>query len=614
MRRWTFDIESDGLLDVLSVIHCVSLQEVDEDGNPIGDSKHANDHGAKLTVADAVNILHGQHVIGHNILGFDIPAIQKLFPDFAPGGYTDTLLLSTLLYPDIKDIDFNVRKKETRAGKEPSLPGKLIGRHGLEAWGYRLRQWKGDYAQQCKEQGIDPWANWSQAMSDYCDQDVVVTVELLKRQLRKGLPPRALELEQAVAPIVARMTKHGWLLDKHAATELEKTLVAKRAELAAELAKVIPPWQRVKKRFVPKRDDKRRGYVKGVEAVVYETIVFNPASRDHIANRLSELYGWVPEEFTESGKPKIDETVLEGLKYPIIPLLLEFFIVNKRLGQLSEGDKAWFKVVKKDGRIHGSVNQNGAVTGRMTHNDPNMAQVPKVGVPYGAECRALFIVPKGKKLVGADASGLELRCLAHFMARWDNGEYAKVILEGDIHSVNQKAAGLPTRDNAKTFIYGFLYGAGDEKVGKIVGRGRKAGGELRKRFLAGLPALKSLVDGVKKKARAEGFLLGLDGRKLHVRSDHAALNTLLQSAGALIMKQAIVNLDRELQRLGYKPGVDYEFVGMIHDEVQIECNEDIADTVGKTCVWAMNQAGRDFNFRCPIDGEYKVGNNWAETH
>ncbi|WP_164260818.1 DNA polymerase [Stenotrophomonas maltophilia] len=608
-----FDCETNGLLDELDTIHCISLQEVDETGAPRGPILSANDHGTgEMTVRQAVERLKkAKRVVGHNIAGFDIPAIAKVFPDFKVQAYFDTLLMSTLVYPDLKDRDFKARKKQ---GANPVLPGKLIGRHALEAWGYRLGRWKGDYAAQMAARGLDPWAQWSQEMDDYCDQDVAVTQALFALLMSKGLPTEAIELEQAVAPILSRQQRYGYLFDQEKARELECILVSRRTALEAELRKVIPPWKVVKRKFVPKRDDKRRGYVKGVEVTTYKDVVFNPASRQHIADRLTAMYGWQPQEFTEKGQPKIDEEVLGALKFPIIPLLLEHFIVNKRLGQLAEGDEAWLKAIKKDGRIHGSVNQNAAVTGRMTHSKPNIAQVPKCGVPYGKECRSLFCVPTGKLQVGADASGLELRCLAHFMAKHDGGEYAKVILEGDIHSVNQSAAGLPTRDNAKTFIYAFLYGAGDAKLGSIVGKGRQAGAKLRSKFLAGLPALEKLVRGVKKRAAEKGYLIGLDGRKLHIRSDHAALNTLLQSAGALVMKKALVILDADLQGAGLVPGVHYEFLANVHDEWQIEVDEDKAEFVGKTAQAAIRKAGDHFGFRCPLDGEFKIGRNWAETH
>lgn len=633
-----FDCETDGLLDELTRVHCLSLQAVSPEGEPLGPVLSANDHGTgELTLAEAVERLErAECAIGHNICGFDILALAKVYPGFRVKRAIDTLLLSTLIYPDIRDRDFNLKKK-----KPDALPQQLVGRHSLEAWGYRLGEWKGDYSAEMKAKGLDPWAAWNQEMDDYCDQDVVVTQKLFALQMTKGLSQEAIELEHAVAPILARQERYGFLFDAKLADVLERELATTKARLDDNLRRAFAPWQVSLGMFTPKRNDAKRGYVKGVPVEKFKTVVFNPGSRQNIASRLKALYGWKPRAFTPKGEPKIDEEVLAPLKYPEVPLLMEYLMVSKRYGQLASPppkllkdgtaskakrkSEAWRDHVKKDGRIHGRVNQNAAVTGRMTHSTPNMAQVPKVqhskagvlkGIEggWGYECRSLFTVPKGKKLVGADASGLELRCLAHFMAKWDDGEYARVLLEGDIHSVNQNAAGLPTRDNAKTFIYAFLYGAGDEKIGSIIGKGRQAGKQLKEKFLKGLPALAKLSAMVKSKAKSQGWIRGLDGRRLHIRSDHAALNTLLQSAGALVMKKALVILDTRLQAAGLVPGVNYEFVANVHDEWQIEVDEDRAEFVGQTAVASIRAAGDAFGFRCPLDGEFKVGNNWAETH
>jgi len=608
-----FDIETNGLLDTLDTIHCISLQQVDWDGTPKGAVFSCNTagEGGYGTHEILLKLAQAECVIGHNIATFDIPALQKVYPAFKVKAFRDTLLMSTLAFPDLADADFAARN---RKGTPSILPGNLIGRHSLEAWGYRLGCRKGDYAARCKDAGIEPWAEWNQDMDEYCRQDVHITRTLYQLLVSKPLSPESIALEHAVAPILARQYRHGFLFDRVKARVLEQQLITLRARLADELTTQVEPWQEVKRTFVPKRDDKRRGYRKGVEVTTWKDVPFNPASRDHIANRLKALYGWEPREFTDNGKPKVDEDVLAHLDYPIIPSLLEFTTVNKRLGQLSEGREAWLKAVAEDGRIHGSIRQNATVTGRMSHSTPNLAQVPRVGNPYGAECRELFCVPKGKALVGVDASGLELRCLSHYMALYDNGEYARVLQDGDIHSVNQEAAGLPTRDNAKTFIYAFLYGAGDVKLGSIIGKGQQAGGQLRRRFLTTLPALGKLVENVKATARKRGWLRGLDGRKLHIRSEHAALNTLLQSAGALVMKQALVIADRRLQAEYGTPGIDYEFVANIHDEFQIETNETTAALVGEIGVQSIRQAGEYFHFRCPLEGEFKVGQTWADTH
>lgn len=639
IEGYGFDCETDGLLDELTKIHCIHLRKVALDGTPTGPPIKANNVNGDITIAAAVELLrNAEFVTGHNIVGFDIPAIAKVFPGFRVKRAIDTLLLSTLIYPDLRDRDFNTLKK-----KPGRLPGQMVGRHSLEAWGYRLGEWKGDYSEMMKAKGLDPWAAWNQEMDDYCAQDVVVTLMLYALLMSKGLSDEAIHLEHSIAPILTRQTRYGFLFDAARANKLERELLEKRAEIASALSKVFVPWEELGAEKTAKRNDKVRGRVKGEPYRVVKKYVFNPGSRDHIANRLKTLYGWKPTVFTPEGKPKIDEEVLSELKFPEIALLLEYLTVAKRLSQcatpapkmLKSGQaskakakksEAWIDAVsKKDGRIHGRVNQNAAVTGRMTHSGPNMAQVPKVqhckkrGVlmglegGWGYECRQLFTVPKGKKLVGADASGLELRCLAHFMALHDGGAYARVLLEGDIHTVNMEAAGLPNRDAAKTFIYAFLYGAGDGKIGSIIGKGRKAGGVLRKQFLAGLPALRKLVAGVKK-AAAKGWIRGLDGRRLHIRSGHAALNTLLQSAGALVMKKALHILDTRLQELGLVPGVNYEFVANVHDEWQIEVDEEYAELVGRTAVESITAAGDYFGFRCPLAGEYKIGNNWAETH
>lgn len=601
-----FDCETDGLLHELTVIHCIAIKNL-----LTGEVIRANDHGSAFTIEQALHVLmEADGIAGHNILAFDIPAIQKVYPWFKPKGLLrDTLLMSRLIYTDLTDRDFKFVRRH------PSLGKNLIGSHSLEAWGIRLGEWKGDYAKEMKAKGIDPWARWNQAMDDYCYQDIVVTEKLWEKLLAKGFSEESIQLEHDVAPIILRQERYGFLFNREKARDLERLLVEKRVELADKLREAFPPWVVPLPPFIPKRDNRTKGWIKGVPVERSKTIVFNPASRDHIADRLKALRGWKPTQFTDSGKPKVDESVLEGLSYPEVPLLLEYLTVEKRLGQLSEGKQAWLKLVgKDDSRIHGRVTQNGAVTGRMTHSNPNVAQVPACGAPFGAECRELFHVAKGKMQVGADASGLELRCLAHYMARWDGGEYAKVILEGDIHTVNQTAAGLPTRNNAKTFIYAFLYGAGDEKIGSIVGKGRQAGAKLKRKFLDGLPALDTLLEGVKAAACKRGYLVGLDGRKLHVRSDHAALNTLLQSAGAIVMKKALVILDVNLQALGFLPGLNYEFIANVHDEWQIECDEDIAETVGKAAADAIRLAGEHYGFRCPLAGEYKIGNNWKECH
>lgn len=589
-----FDIETNALeLEEITKLHTMAVYDYETDTFTRFDKEKVTEGVELLAQADVV--------VGHNIINFDIPVIQKFFPWFQPTKIVDTLVWTRLVYPDIKDIDIGLFKK----GR---IPGELIGRHSLEAWGHRLGEYKDDFGK------TTDWQEWSQEMSDYCEQDVRVTKKLFERLQKKGVSEEALKLEHDVAHIIKRQVDNGFPFDVEKAETLYVKLLSRREELEKKLVDTFGSWYEPDgKARVPKVSNRKRGITKGAAYTKIKLVTFNPASRAHIAKRLQHLYDWEPKEFTPSGQPKVDESVLSELDYPEAKLLAEYMMIQKRIGQLAEGNKAWLKLVK-NGRIHGEVITNGAVTGRMTHNNPNVAQVPAVSVPYGRECRELFKPRDGWVQVGCDASGLELRCLAHYMARYDDGAYAKVLLEGDIHTENQKAAGLPTRDNAKTFIYAFLYGAGNEKLGSIVGGGKNAGARLRRRFLNRLPALKKLTDQVKETAKRRGYLIGLDKRHLKVRSLHSALNTLLQSAGAIIMKKALVILDEDLQAKGFVPGEDYEFLANIHDEWQMECRPEIAEEVGKTAAEAIRKAGEHFKFRCPLDGEYQIGKNWAETH
>lgn len=447
-----FDLESDGLLPALTKIHVLAIKDTTDDKPPMVFRGNDVIKGVKL-LQDA------DLIVGHNIIGFDILAIQKLYPWFNPKGTVrDTLVLSRLIYTNIKDRDAALLKRAT-----PIVMGKLFGSHGLEAWGKRLGKHKGDYKATFKsylgdyyEEGME-WEEWSQDMEDYCVQDVLVTVHLWELMLKHNYAESSILLEHQVAEIINKQVQHGFCFNEKEAAILYGELSAQRESLFHKLIDTFGSWYVSDKDRLPKVDSKARGETKGVPFTKVKLLEFNPTSRQHIASRLAKLYGWEPEEFTENGQPKVDDEVIGKLPYPTAPLLTEYLLLDKRIGILAEGKQAWLKL-SRAGRIHGGVNTNGAVTGRATHSHPNIAQAPKVNkkVAGSERYRALFGVPKGKLLVGADLSGLELRCLAHYMAKWDGGAYAKVLLEGDIHTVNMEAAGLPSRDNAKTFIYGFL--------------------------------------------------------------------------------------------------------------------------------------------------------------
>ena len=329
---------------------------------------------------------------------------------------------------------------------------------------------------------------------------------------------------------------------------------------------------------------------------------FNLGSRQQIGEYLID-FGWQPKRFTPTGQPIVDEGTLSKIAHiKEAQLIAEYLLIQKRVGQI----ESWIDNIKDDGRVHGAVISTGTITGRMSHRNPNMAQVPAVYSPYGKECRACWTVPKGYKLVGIDASGLELRMLAHYMS---DEEYINEIINGDIHTTNQEFAGLKSRDEAKTFIYALIYGAGDEKIGSIVAGNRADGKQLREQFLASLPALKSLKTRVETAAQ-RNFLKGLDGRKIFLRHKHAALNSLLQGGGAIVMKKALILLHNKLK----EAKINFKFVANIHDEWQLEVKESQAERAGQLAVQSIQDAGEYFNMRCPLDGEYKVGDNWSETH
>jgi DNA polymerase I-like protein with 3'-5' exonuclease and polymerase domains len=438
-------------------------------------------------------------------------------------------------------------------------------------------------------------------MIDYCINDVNLT-DILWKNFSGRLPdPNSIWLEHQIANICNRQEYYGIAFDETKAVELYTELAGRRDELEGELKEIFGSW------IINEGTRRNELYSK------VKIIEFNPNSRQHIAKRLKELRGWKPKEFTPTGEAKVDETILSKLKFPEAQKMTEYLMLNKRIGQLAEGDQAWLKLVKQ-GRLHGRVNTMGAATSRCSHATPNIAQVPNLNAPYGEACRTLFTADRGEKLLGIDVSGLELRCLSHYLSLYDDGEYGKKLLEEDIHTVNQEAAGLDTRDQAKTFIYGFLYGAGDQKIGEIVGKGSTEGKKLKSKFLSELPALRKLRKKVQTKAQDFGAIKGLDGRRVPVRSKHAALNTLLQSAGAIICKRWVIESHKLLEENGFKCGEDYSQVAFVHDEIQLTVKEEHADKIGKLCTEAIKVTGDRYGLRIPLTGEYKVGNNWAETH
>ena len=586
--RLIFDIETDGFLSDVTKIHSIVIKDIDT-GQMF--SYHGDKIGRGLYILSGASLL-----VGHNILKFDLPVIKKLYPEYKIDGEVfDTLLVSRLIWTNRKELDFRMKE----------LPLKLAGRHSLESWGFRLGLRKGEFAK------TGDFSKWSEEMQKYCELDVEVTYEFWKLIQKQNYSKEAIKLEHDFARCINLQEAHGFYFDVASAKKLYASLANRRLELEQKLVSTFPNWKKYKGTFIPKRDNKRLGYKKDVPIKRYEEITFNPNSRDHIADRLMNK-GWKPKLYTPDGKPKVDETVLSSLEYPEAKLLAEHFLVQKRIGQLAEGANAWLKL-ERDGKIYGQVITNGANTGRCTHQKPNVAQTPSVGVPYGKECRSLFTVPDGYVLIGCDASGLELRCLAHYLGAFDEGYFANELLNGDVHTNNQKQIGLPTRDLAKRVIYGVIYGVGDTRLGAIVEKTANEGRRIKTKLFETIPALKILKDNVIVKTRNQKFLYGLDKRKLIPRSEHSSLNLLIQSAGALLIKKATVILHEKLKEKNYDANI-CTMVAHVHDELQLQCKRDYADEVGKLAVQSIKDAGTYFNFRCPLDAEYKIGTTWAETH
>jgi len=543
-----------------------------------------------LSVAD--------EIIGHNVIAYDFPAVALLYPEFSTSAkITDTLVLSRLIKANIMQEDADGAFRSATG----AFPKRLWGSHSLAAWGLRVGNLKGDYT--------GGWENFSQEMLDYCIQDTNVTLTIYKKFMAAGFSQESIDLEHSLAEICFRIGNNGWTFDNKGAASLYSTLAQRRASLTEELNELFPPWD-LEEEFIPKVNNKTRGYVKGEVFIKKRTVAFNPSSRQHIQKCLVEKYAWKPKVWTANGQAQIDDEVLSALDYPEAKRLAELFLINKRIGMLAEGSGAWLKKVDgHDGRIRHTIISGSTISGRASHRGPNLAQVPSVGSPYGKECRSLFGVPDGWYLCGSDLSGLELRCLAHYLD--DGGEYARQILEGDIHTYNQKAAGLATRNQAKTFIYATMYGAGAALIGQIAGGSSAEGAKLKKAFETGIPAFGVLRSNIERAAK-RGFLKGLDGRHLYLRSAHNGLSQLLQGSGAVLCKKWVELVDHEITK---QHQGDAYIVGWIHDEIQIACRtEEVGHNVGNIAGRMAEQSGVSFNTKIPIAAEYKLGRTWSDTH
>ena len=615
MLRLVFDCETNGLLHELDRVHSLVLRDV-----TTGEVHSCADQPGYKPIMYGLELMkQADQLVGHNTIAFDFRALAKVYPGLKlkPGcDIVDTLILSRVLWPELEPLD---------SQKFGYIEPKYKGRHSLAAWGERLGTAKIKFQEDAKK---DPgvtniWENWTPAMQKYCEGDTLVSLDLYKYFLTQPLDKRCHELAHEFAKVMARQEDFGFPFNEKAAFALVNTLKARRAEINDELQQVFPP-------ITEERISAKTGRV-----LTPKVTTFNPASRQQTADRLQERYPEITFDQTDKGNVKLDDDVLEilGKKYPEAKLLAEYQLLNKRLGQITEGKEAWLKHSQafKDSRIHGAVITNACISGRCSHKRPNMAQVPSVGHTYGAECRALFHAPDGYTLVGADASGLELRALGAWLAHFDGGEYAKLVsTDGfDIHTYNAKLFGIfdgngdipkATRDLSKRLIYALLYGAGAKKVGSVIDitldefAQSRLGRKTIETFYQNLPAIKQLKDKIDERITSKGYLVGIDGRRLQIRSRHSALNQLLQSTGAVSVKKATVILYQDLIAEGLKWGKDFAFVAHIHDEIQAVVKPEHVAVYKKLAIDSFRKSGEYFNLLCPFTGEAREGKNWMETH
>jgi len=615
MSRFVLDLESNGLLHQMDRVHCIVLRDVETK-----EVHSCADQDGYEPIQHALDLIEkAEQLVGHNVINFDLRGLKKIYPGLSMRSdcdIVDTLVMSRVLWPELEPVDDQ---------KYSHIDKKYRGRHSLAAWGERLGVAKIKFQEDAKKSKstVNVWEYWSPEMQTYCEGDTLVSLELHHYFLTQSLDPKCYKLEHEFAKVMSFQEDFGFPFNEKAAFALVNYLKAKRSELDDELQKVFPP-------ITEERISAKTGRI-----LKSKVTVFNPASRQQTADRLRVLYPEISFGSTEKGNPKVDDDVLEilGEKYSEAKVLAEYQLLNKRIGQISDGKEGWLKHCQRygDSRIHGGVKTNACVSGRCSHVSPNMSQVPAVGALYGEECRALFTAPSGWLLVGTDAAALELRALGAWLAHFDGGEYAKLVsTEGfDIHSYNAKLFGIwdgesviekSQRNLSKSCIFAVCYGAGARKVGSLFYPKESEqtmmtkGKEVIDTFYKRLPAIKKLKDKIGERVTTRGYLTGIDGRHLQIRSAHSALNQLLQSTGAVLMKKATCILYDDLTNMNLIHHKDYAFCGFFHDEWQLAVKPEHVETVQKVSIEAIEKAGKYFNLLCPFTGESRSGRNWMETH
>jgi DNA polymerase-1 len=584
-------------------------------------------------------------VVGHNFLGFDIHAIRNLLGvEIDPDIVVDTAVVSRFLNFDID------------------------GGHSLAAWGQRLG---------CPKYDFHDFSKLSAEMIRYCKQDVEVNYKLYKRFERyidNDRFKRALNTEHQMSLICNEIRDNGFFFNKDKALEYKAEIEAELEKLDADIARgftprVIPgesfPIRVTKTGRVLARirnlapdlgtgeDGSRTEYAVGSSIQLFSVVEFNPASPKQIVERLNEA-GWKPVDKTkghiqcerelkrcrdrvkrEELKKRLEEYAVYGWKVneenletlpdtapPAAKSLAKRILLASRLSSLTE----WLNGVREDGRIHGNLFHIGAWTGRMSHDHPNTANIPskhnrkgQVAL-YGAEFRSLWCVPKGRRLVGVDAEGIQLRVLAHYI---NDERFTHGLVRGDkadrtdIHSLNAAllSSGVGygvSRDVAKTFIYSWLLGAGEGKTAEVLGCTLPAARSARGAFVGGYPGLEALKNDKIPCDASRGYFEGLDGRYVVCDSEHLMLAGYLQNGEAVVMKMANIRWRSQL----IKERVPFWQVNFVHDEWQTETidDDDVANYIKQVQAQAIVDVGIELGLNCPLAGSGGSGYNWLETH
>lgn len=630
MQTLIFDLETDGFVEGMTTIWSCGI------GDPATGEiiTYTDYHDGYPSLAEGLDRLNkADRVVAHNLIGFDFQALEKLYPSTIKFTQCwDSMIISQLLDPERRS-------------------------HAIKSYGAEYGYPKGDFTNFMMEpvEGQTRTETFVD-MFVYMERDVEINMRIyaeLQKKLKIDLVNnkidwrQAIDLEHKTNWCLALQSAHGFRLDLDKARDLEGVLREEQILLERDLQDIFPPkivpakgnWAYAETRWanvevkVPKVGNKTTGTTKGAAYTKVAIQQFNAGSRPQIVHRLTSKYPqWKPAKFTPAGMVQIDESVLASLKAPEAVSLSRYFRVTKQLSQIADGKNGWLKL-EQGGRVHGRVKSIGCRTHRMSHFYPNMAQVDKKDI----RMREVWVPDHGHKLVGCDASGLELRMLAHYLAIWDGGQYAEAVIHGsnaagtDAHTRTQKLAGLYDRNSAKSLIYAFLYGAGNQKLAEVSAIDAKAAGakpmainhqngkKIRDKLMRGITGLENIIAVSQERDKRQKWLKGLDGRKIATNGQHSALNTLLQGAGAVVMKQALVEFHfTVLPALGlvdsdFRP-VGWNYVANVHDEVQMTAAPEIAVQLGTAFEDAIRIAGETLNLRCPLAGEHMVGESWADTH